>query len=260
MSYYNRIISALYDFVPVYASRVADVTFYVDQARDAGGNVLEIGCGTGRVLIPTARAGVPIAGIDESADMLAQCAEKLQRETAEVRDRVELHQSDGRDFDLGEAFALVTAPFRVMQHQITVEDQLRFLACVRRHLDPGGRFVFDAFNPSFAALVAADGVEREDVPDTPLGDGRSFRRTARVKHVRFVDQVSEVELIYYVKDAPDAEPQRTVQSFDMRWYLRNELVHLLARAGFAVSAIYGEFDRSPLTDASKEIIVVAQSD
>ena len=258
MSDYDPIIASLYDFVPVYASR-ADVVFYVDEARAAGGNVLEVGCGTGRILIPTARAGVAIDGLDESPDMLAQCAAKLERENATVRQRVTLHQSDARSFDLGKTFALVTAPFRVMQHQITIDDQLRFLASIRRHLRPGGRFVFDVFNPSFAALVAADGIEREDVPDTTLGDGRAFRRTGRVKRVRFVDQVSEVELIYYVKSAPDAEPQRTVQAFDMRWYLRDELVHLLARAGFRVTSLYGDFDRSSLGDTSKEIIVIAQA-
>ncbi len=258
MSCYDPVIASLYDFVPVYASR-ADVAFYVDEARAAAGNVLEVGCGTGRILIPTARAGVAIDGLDESPDMLAQCAAKLQHENADVRQRMTLHRSDARNFDMGTTFGLVTAPFRVMQHQITSDDQLRFLASVRRHLRPGGRFVFDVFNPSFAALVAADGVEREDVPYTSLGDGRSFMRTGRVKRVRFVDQVSEVELIYYVRSEAGAESQRTVQSFDMRWYLRNELVSLLARAGFRVTALYGDFDRSTLSDASKEIIVIAQS-
>ncbi|HET7612856.1 MAG TPA: class I SAM-dependent methyltransferase [Gemmatimonadaceae bacterium] len=258
MSHYDPVISSLYDFVPVYASRT-DVAFYVDEARAAGGLVLEVGCGTGRILVPTARAGIAIDGLDESTDMLAQCAAKLERENPAVRQRVTLHQSDARSFDLGKTFALVTAPFRVMQHQITIDDQLRFLASVRRHLRPGGRFVFDVFNPSFAALVSADGVEREDVPDTRLGDGRTFRRTGRVKRVRFVDQVSEVELIYYVSSGAGAEPQRTVQSFDMRWFLRDELVHLLARAGFSVTALYGDFDRSPVGDASKEIIVIAQA-
>lgn len=258
MSHYDPIIASLYDFVPVYASR-ADVAFYVDEARGSGGPVLEVGCGTGRILIPTARAGVAIDGLDESPDMLAKCAAKLEREKAEVRQRVKLHQSDARGFDLGKTFALVTAPFRVMQHQITIDDQLRFLASVRRHLRPGGRFVFDVFNPSFVALVSADGVEREDVPDTTLGDGRTFRRTGRVKRVRFVDQVSEVELIYYVKSGAGAESQRTVQAFDMHWYLRDELVNLLARAGFTIDAVYGDFDRSPLSDGSKEIIVLARS-
>jgi SAM-dependent methyltransferase len=258
MSHYDPIISSLYDFVPVYASR-SDVAFYVEEARASGGEVLEIGCGTGRVLIPTARAGVGIDGLDESSDMVARCEANLDREPAEVRARVHLYRADARDFELGKQFDLVTAPFRVMQHQITIDDQLRFLAAVKRHLRPSGRFVFDVFNPSFRALVSADGVEREDVPETLLPDGRVFRRTARINRVRFLDQVSEVELIYYVASAPGERSQRAVQSFDMKWYLRDELVHLLARAGFTVSAMYGDFDRSPVTDESKELICVAQS-
>lgn len=256
MSTYDPIISSLYDFVPVYSSR-ADVAFYVEEARVSGGDVLEIGCGTGRVLIPTARAGIAINGLDESSEMLARCEASLHREPANVRDRVRLHRADARDFNLGKQFDLVTAPFRVMQHQVTIDEQLRVLDAVSAHLRTSGRFVFDVFNPSFRALVSADGGEHEDVPETQLPDGRVFRRTARVKRVRFLDQVSEVELIYYLASAPGEEPRRAVQSFDMRWYLREELVHLLARAGFTVSAMYGDFDRSPLTDESKEIVVVA---
>lgn len=257
MSEYSSEISGLYDSVPLYAAR-PDVQFYVEEARSAGGNVLEIGCGTGRVLIPTARAGVTIDGVDASSEMLGVCAERLASEPPEVRDRVTLHEGDGRELDLGKKFRIVTAPFRVMQHQVTIDDQLRFLGSVKRHLDRRGKFVFDVFKPNFAALVAADGIEREDTPTTALPDGRSFRRAARVRRVRFVEQVSEVEIIYYVSDARGKPEKRFGQAFDMRWYLRDELVHLLARAGFRVRDLYGDLERSPLTDASSEMIVVAE--
>jgi SAM-dependent methyltransferase len=257
--HYPPTISSLYDSVPVYASRT-DVAFYVDEARDSGGDVLEVGCGTGRILIPTARAGLVVAGLDQSQAMLDQCAAALARERSDVRARVNLHHADARTFDLHKTFALITAPFRVMQHQITIDDQLALLDSVRRHLVPGGQFVFDVFNPRFSALVAHDGIEREDVPETQLPDGRSFTRAARVKHVRFVDQVSEVELVYYVRNRANETPERFVQAFDMRWYLRDELIHLLARSGFRVKSVYGDFDRSPLTDKSKEIVVVAEKE
>jgi len=256
MSDYSFEISRLYDSVPLYATR-PDVQFYVEEARSAGGNVLEIGCGTGRVLIPTARAGLTIDGVDTASGMISVCAERVASEPQAVRDRVALHESDGRHLDLRKSFRLVTAPFRVMQHQITIDDQLEFLASVKRHLGRDGRFVFDVFNPDFAALVSADGIEREDTPPTSLPDGRSFRRAARVKRVRFVEQVSEVEVIYYVTASGEPE-KRFVQGFDMRWYLRDELVHLLARAGLRVRSMYGDFDRSPLADTSKEIIVVTE--
>lgn len=77
--------------------------------------------------------------------------------------------------------------------------------------------------------------------------------------MRFVDQVSECELIYYVAPGAGKPFERFVHAFELRWFLRDELTHLLARAGLRVSAMYGDFDRSTLTDASPDIIVVAES-
>jgi SAM-dependent methyltransferase len=256
VSSYSGELPYLYDSVPLYVGR-SDVDFYLGEARDAGGRVLEIGCGTGRVLLPIARAGFDIFGVDASQPMLDRCATKLSEEPRDVRGRVRLQHGDARNLDLGETFDLVIAPFRVFQHQITIEDQLAFLATAARHLTPGGRFAFDLFNPNFAALLAADGVEREDTTRTMLPDGRSFRRTGRVKRVRWIDQVSEVELIYYLSNQRGEEVERFVQSFDMRWFLKSEVILLLERAGFRVRSIYGDVDRSELGDKSPDMIFVA---
>jgi SAM-dependent methyltransferase len=247
----------LYDSVPAYSQR-ADVPFYVGEAARVEGSVLELGCGTGRILLPLARAGRAVVGVDSSEAMLARCLVKVRAEPESVRTRVVLHRGDVRTFDLGRTYELVIAPFRILQHLTTIEDQLQFLENVARHLAPGGRFVFDVFNPSFSAMTAFDGTEREDTPEQPISDGRSFRRTVRIARVRWVEQVSETELIYYLSDTPGAPARRYVQSFDMRWYLRAELLHLLARGGFHVQAIYGDFDRAPFTDRSPELVVCAQ--
>jgi SAM-dependent methyltransferase len=250
-------LPAIYDSVPAYTGR-RDMQFYSDEATEVGGSVLEVGCGTGRILLPIARLGFPIDGLDTSPPMLERCRTNLTAEPDAVRRRVSLHRGDARAFDLGRKFDLVIAPFRVMQHMITIEDQLGFLGSAARHLAPGGRLAFDVFNPNFGAIASADGVEREDTPETTLPDGRTFRRSGRVARVRWIDQVSEIELIYYVSSGPSSQLERHVMSFDMRWFLRAELVHLLARAGFRVRSIYGDFDRSPLNDGSPEQIVCAE--
>ena len=243
----------LYDSVPLYAAR-QDVGFYVEEAKATRGTVLEVGCGTGRILLPIARAGCDITGIDGSKQMLERCRAKLATEPAAVQGRVRLVHHEMRDLALGATYSLIIAPFRVVQHLTTVDDQLRFLEVVARHLAPNGHFVFDVFNPRFDMLVSADGVEREDTPAQRLSDGRTFRRTYRVARVRWVDQVSESELIYYV------DGKRYVQGFEMRWYLAAELRHLLARAGFHVREMYGDFARGPVVDGCPEIIVLAQRD
>ncbi len=243
----------LYDHVPLYLERT-DVGFYVEESRAARGPVLEVGCGTGRILVPIARAGTTIVGLDSSKHMLERCRANLASESAAVQGRVTLHQRDMHDFDLGTTFPLIIAPFRVFQHLTTVEAQLGFLANVARHLAPSpkGQFIFDVFNPRFDILVGADGVEREDTPEQRLPDGRTFRRSYRIARVRWVDQVSESELIYYV------DGKRYVQAFEMRWFLPAELQHLLARAGFRVRHVYGDFARGPLVDGAPEQVVVAE--
>lgn len=259
MSSYESVpdFGALYDAVPAYGKR-ADLAFYLAEAARASRDsapVLELGCGTGRVLLPLARAGHAVTGIDSSAAMLAQCSSKLATEPAEVRERVALHEADARQFSVTGMFPLAIAPFRVLHHLTTATDQLACLDRVRNHLAPGGRFAFDVFNPHYNLLVQDRTAEVEDVRERALPDGRYFRRTVRVTRVRWAEQVSETEIIYYVRTGTAVE--RVVQAFPMRWYGPAELEHLLVRAGFQVEAMYGDFDRSTLRDESPEIVVIA---
>src|SRR5919108_950359 len=96
-------IADLYDYVVPYRTR-PDINFFVEAAQASGGPVLELGCGTGRILIPTARAGVEIVGLDASRLMLSECRKKLSRESDDVRSRVDLVRGDMRQFALGRQF------------------------------------------------------------------------------------------------------------------------------------------------------------
>jgi SAM-dependent methyltransferase len=249
-------IGLLYDSVTLYNAR-PDVDFYVEEALTHGGPVLEVGCGTGRVLIPAARQGAEITGVDRSPRMLAQCRARLAEERPEVQKNVKLVQADMRDFDLKTQFSLIMIPFRPLQHLVAVSEQLAALQAIHRHLAPGGRLVFDVFNPNLRYLVEDNSHEREDTAEVALPDGRAFRRTSRVAAVHIADQYNEVELIYYVRGT-DGKIERLVQGFPMRWYWRYEVEHLLTRCGFRVKAIFGDFNRSPLTDVSPEMIFMAE--
>ena len=236
-------IADLYDSVVLYAER-PDIAFYVDAARASGGPVLEIGCGTGRVLIPTARAGVEIVGVDLSPRMLSVCRERLRQETEAVRARATLVHGDMRAFDLARTFALVTLPFRPFQHLVTEQDQRAALENVRRHLTDSGRLIVDLFNPSLDALATRPiGAETEDGPPFTTPDGRHVARTSRIVSQDRFNQVSQVELIYYVTHL-DGRKERLVHAFPMRYVFRFEMEHLLARCGFEVEHLYAGFDRS----------------
>jgi SAM-dependent methyltransferase len=247
-----------YDAAPVYVVR-PDVAFYVDEANRLGDGsvVLELGCGTGRLTLPLARAGHRVIGLDQSPAMLDRARTKLATEPEEVGRRVTLLAGDVRDagFTPPATPDLVIAPFRVLQHFPSIDDQLAVFALARRAVRAGGRFVLDVFNPAYPMMTTDRSAEVEDVAERPLDDGRTVRRTVRIVAVHWAEQVSDVELIYHVRSADRTE--RVVQAFQMRFFTPAELVHLAARAGFRLEAMYGGFDRQPLTDASPEIVVVA---
>lgn len=236
-------VAELYDFVVPYATR-GDVEFFVDEALAANGPVLEIGCGTGRVLIPIARAGVSITGIDSSAAMLERCREKLGVEPPNVQQRIELVEADMRDFTLGKTFALATIPFRPFQHLLTVDDQVACLTTIHRHLERDGRLILDLFNPSIDYLANRPiGLEIPEGPPTTLPDGRSLERTFKIVKADRFEQINDIELIYNVTDST-GQTQRSVHAFRMRYLFRFEAEHLLARAGFVVEQLYAGYDRS----------------
>jgi len=232
-----------YDQVAPYNER-EDVAFFVGMALQAGGPVLELGCGTGRVLLPVARAGCAITGLDLSPAMLAICRDKVAAEPADVAARVRLVQGDMCDFDLGRRFALITIPFRPFQHLVAAEDQLACLQCIRRHLLPSGRLVLDLFNPSIPHLANPARLEEFGAePEIVMPDGRRVLRRARIAARDYFAQVQDTELIYYVTH-PDGRQERLVHAFPMRYLFRFEAEHLLARCGFAIEHLYGGYDRS----------------
>jgi len=252
------LIADLYDYVVPYRAR-PDVDFFVDAARSAGSPVLEVGCGTGRVLIPTARAGVEIVGLDLSPQMLAVCRQRLEAEPEPVRRRARLVQADMRRFQLGRRFTLATIPFRPFQHLLTVEDELSCLAAIRDHLIDGGRLILDLFNPALDVLANLKiGEESGDEPEFTAPDGRRVVRRYRIVAEDRFSQVNNAELIYYVTH-PDGRQERLVHAFPMRYLFRFEAEHLLARAGFQVEHLYADFDKRPYGSAYPgELLFVAR--
>jgi SAM-dependent methyltransferase len=250
-------VAELYDHIPGYDGR-PDQDFYLDYARSAPGKTLELGCGTGRLLIPIAAAGCEIAGLDLSTYMLARCREKLRDRPEEVQARVRLVQGDMTCFDLGETFGLVTVPFRAFQHLISVDEQVACLRCANRHLTMGGKLILDLFQVNMRYLTDPDSMEeRQDFAGVVLPGGRTLRRTHRLAAVHQAAQVNDVEMIFYVTH-PDGRTERLVQAFPFRYFFRYEVAHLLARCGFRVVELFGAFDLSPLMDNSSEMIFVAE--
>ena len=254
----NPFVAQIYDLVIPYRDR-PDVQFFVDAAVESGGPILEVGCGTGRVLLPTARAGISITGLDLSKYMLDVCRAALKEETMEVQERVDLVRGDMRDFDLGQKFALVTTPFRSFQHLITTEDQIKCLKNIHRHLHSAGILILDIFNPSLKSLTADNlGLERDSGSEFTTPEGIRVQRRDKIVARNNFTQVQDVELIYYLTH-PDGREERIVHAFQMRYLFHYEAEHLLARCGFEVQDIFADYDKNPLGSTYPgELIFIAR--
>jgi len=263
-AYQSDELAELYD--AVYAD-VGDIAFWQHLAEENPGPLLELGCGTGRLTIPLARAGHDITGLDLAPHMLARCRAKLDAESPEVRDRVTILQADMTAFELEQRFALVYCPFGSFHHLRTVEQQLACLERSREHLLPGGRLVLDLINPDPApASPVGDTPSAGDDPAEPdcttevagwTGD-RHVRSWATVVGTDRSQQCNDCEVTYEVTE-PDGSSRGLTETFPMRFVFRFELEHLLARCGFRIISLYGDYDRSAFADESLAMIVVAEA-
>ena len=245
---YEAVHARWYD--PTHATRRNDAAFYRDLAREVGGPVLELGCGTGRVLLPIALDGLECTGLDGSPAMLD--ALRAKQPPANLR----LVVAPMQDFDLGPArFRLVFSAFRPLQHLYTVEDQLACLACVRRHLAPHGVFAFDVFQPALARIALPEEPEYEE--DRFAEGGDEIVRLASVR--RDIARQTQDVTIRFERRRDGRVVGSESEHFRMRWYYRYELEHLLARAGFAVAALYGDFDRRPFDRDATEMVFLAHA-
>jgi len=227
-----------------------DANWYLGLARDANGPVLELGCGTGRVLLPVAREGIACTGRDASPAMLDVFRRKNQP------DNLRLVTGTLQNFALGEDhFALSFSAFRVLQHLYTVEDQLTCLACVRSHLAPGGALAFDAFVPRLERMSILHEPEVEDARFEQGGD--EIVRYASVRR-NIPEQLTEVCMRYERRRGGQIVGNETVE-FQMRHFYRYELEHLLQRAGFDQVELYGDFDGTPFDAEATSLVVVARA-
>jgi SAM-dependent methyltransferase len=247
---YGRVTARYYDaaYGP-YAERSRDAEFYLSLAREAAGPVLELGCGTGRVLLPIAAEGYPCTGLDLSQAMLTALRAKNPPPT------LRLAKAPMERFDLGsDRFSLIYSAFRAFQHLATVDAQLACLACVRRHLAPGGMLAFDVFNPRLDRIAVREEREQEDARFQDRED-EVVRYTSVTRDPG--TQTQRVRMRYERRTRGGGAGEESVE-FDMRWFYRFEIEHLLARAGFELAALYGDFDGSPFGADSPAIVAVAR--
>ena len=132
-----------------------DVAFYARVARELGGPVLELACGTGRIALPLAKAGLHVTGIDRSEATLTTARCKVAALPDSVRERLTLVNQDMSALDLGRRFGFVFVPFRSFQALLTIDLQRKSLDAIRRHLESTGRVALHLFDPRLDLLIDA---------------------------------------------------------------------------------------------------------
>ncbi len=225
---------------------LGDVDFYRSLAQETGGPVLELACGTGRVLWPLAEAGFEIQGLDRSEAMLRRAEEKRRDHAEEVSARVRLKHGDMREFEFEERFGLIFIAFRSFQSLLTSDDQHAALRCSHRHLLPDGKLALHLFDPRLDWCVPGEvdpPVPHDAVHPLPSGNRLEIKVVQRTNDP-LLQRLTERWRLREV-DSGGKVLREEEEVLQMRWTYRWEMHYLFERCGFHIEAEYGGFDRSP---------------
>lgn len=232
----------------------ADLDFWVQLARRTGGPVLEVGCGTGRVLLALATAGLSATGVDRSPAMLAVAREKVA--AAGLTSRVELIQANALELRLNRTFPLAIVALNSFGHFVEPDEPERALVRIREHLEPGGIVALDLTNPTPGAFGETGGlVIHEYTRPGPTASWQTLK--LRSQWQSHLAQRIDVSCIYD-EISPAGEVRRTLASFALRYFYLNELRLLFRVVGLDLETIYGSYDLEPLTDDSERLLVIGR--
>ena len=248
-------IAPYYD--QIHASFTEDVALVLALAGRVGRPVLELGCGSGRLLLPLARAGYQVTGLDNSPAMLALARERLEREPAEVQQRVTLLEGDMVAFDRpGEQYRLAVVACNTIMH-LTPPQLVQTLRGVHRSLTTDGWLLLDMANPFVIAATENDNLltlEHNFLDET------AGQQVLVMAHNRLDEeaQVMHVTWLFDVSPVGGGPVQRTVATSDYFYLFPHEVELRLAEAGFALEALYGDYGRQAFDEESGRLIVLAR--
>jgi SAM-dependent methyltransferase len=233
--------AALYDLE--YADHDEDLAWYVDRARTAGGRVLELGCGTGRLTVPIARAGVEVVGVDRAPSMLAAAERKRAAEPPDVRSRIALVEADygsGPLPGVDGPFATVLWPFNALHHCADGDAVAAMLDRIAGWLRPGGRLCLDCYLPD-RELYDRDPDQRYE-PRTFVDPRTGV--TLQSWEQGWWDEAARIHHVVYVYQWPDGAEHRT--HLQLRMFELPELLETFARAGWRVTRACQDFGGTPI--------------
>jgi SAM-dependent methyltransferase len=229
-----------------------DVPFWRNLALQAGGAVLELGCGTGRIALPLGRAGVPIVGIDRSAEMLARARTRVRR--AKLQSEVRLVRGDIRYLPFPAAsYPLVLAPYGILQSLLREKDLAATLKAVHEVLVPRGQFGLE---------LVADLPSWEEYRQRVSLKG--WRRGTSGAHVTLVETVRQERAkgltIFDQEFTERLGRKRRVHRFALTFRTLSvpQMARRLEKAGFVIDALLGDYRGGPWDERAEVWVILAR--
>ncbi|EFM09200.1 Methyltransferase type 12 [Paenibacillus curdlanolyticus YK9] len=234
----------------------ADIPFYIARAQQLGGQVLELACGTGRITIPLAEAGISVTELDYSPQMLEVLQEKLQPKPDLAKQHIRIAQGNMTSFSLSESFSLIFIPFRSFQLLETDEQALQCLHAVVSHLADNGQFILNVFRPY--GEISDAWIQREEQLDfeSYLPTREKVTRHSIKKACDTDRRLLYTDFIYRLHKQ-DGAVEAFHDSLRLRYFYGDELRALIQQAGLTIIEEYGWYDGSPV-EAGHEFIFVCQ--
>ena len=231
---------------------VDDIPFWISLARRTGGPILEVACGTGRVFAPLAAAGFDVVGVDISPAMLEVARARIT--ASGIGGRVELIEADALLLDLGRRFPLAIIALNSFGHFFEEGDPEQALDRISEHLLPNGLLALDLPNPVPGAFGDTNGVVIHDYTRPgPRADWQTVK--LRSQSLDPIAQIVDVNCIFD-EVGPNGEIRRTLTSFALRYFYRNDLRLLCERSGLLLEATYGDYDLADLDENSSRLIAL----
>ncbi|MEQ8237897.1 MAG: class I SAM-dependent methyltransferase [Cyclobacteriaceae bacterium] len=229
-------------------TNLADLSFYkqwMPQKKEA--RILELCCGTGRLTLPIAKEGYQIHGVDNSPSMLQQAKEKASKEGLVI----DFIEADIRTLELPEKYDLIFIPFNSIHHLYKNEDLFKVFKVVKNHLNAGGLFLMDCYNPNIQLIVEGE-QGLKDMAEYTTKDGREVL-IKQVMRYENETQINRIEWHYFIDGAFNS-----IQNLDMRMYFPQELDAYLQWNRFNILHKFGSFTSEAFNDHSEKQIFVCQ--
>jgi SAM-dependent methyltransferase len=235
---------------------VVDIPFYLEYAKRQNGNILDLGCGTGRVSIELAKADHFVTGLDLSKPMLEIYRNKIDKLPKNIQEKIDIINGNMADFNIGKKFSLIIAPFRAFQALTNENDIKNCLKCIKNHLDINGIFIINVFRPykimdetwCFKEKIQW---ERDDAEHGIHVVKKDYGEKIDIKN-----QIIYPGFIYEVTDQT-GNTEKYVEHLELKYYYHEQLKQLLENNGLKMLEEYGWYDKSEISNG-RELIIICE--